>query len=97
MHQPDRSRKKISSAGRLNLDFEKNIIINSNNTGLTYYYPLKNYNASYDSIIMQNNVTTYDDIYAYVNGCGNDNLKKAFYTALGRERYGTYKTSDTTI
>ena len=74
-----------SSAGRLNLDFRRNIITKEN-VGTFYYYSLKDFNASYDSIVMQNNVITYDDIYQYVNDCGNDNLKQAFYTALGRER-----------
>ncbi len=75
------------SAGRLNLDFERRKLTNNNIS--YYYYPLKAYNASYDSIVMQNNVTTYDDIYEYVNG-QNYALKEAFYTALGRERVGKY-------
>lgn len=77
----------IRSAGRLNLDFERSTLINDN---ISYYYPLEEYNASYDSIVMQNNVTTYDDIYEYVNG-QNPQLKEAFYTALGREREGKYR------
>lgn len=81
----------VKSAGRLNLDFIRNTYIKQNESTL-YYYPLKLYNASYNSIIMQNDVTTYDDIYEYVNSQNND-LKKAFYTALGRERGGKYKTN----
>ena len=77
--------KNHNSAGRLNLDFRRNTITKEN-VGTFYYYSLKDFNASYDSIIMQNNSITYDDIYQYVNNCGNDNLKQAFYTALGRER-----------
>lgn len=77
----------IRSAGRLNLDFERSTLIDNNIS--YYYYPLKQYNASYDSIVMQNNVTTYDDIYEYVNG-QSDELKEAFYTALGRERVSKY-------
>ena len=88
---------KTISAGRLNLDFEKNLLVNSDNTVSSYYYSLKEYNASYDSVVMQNKVTTYDDIYAYVNDCGNEDLKKAFYTALGRERYSAFKSSNTTV
>ena len=40
---------------------------------------------------MQNEIETYDDIYAYVNNQNNE-LRVAFYTALGRERASTYKT-----
>ena len=57
--------------------------MNSNAT--YYYYPLKEFNASYNSIVMQNKVTTYDDIYQYI-GKQSDKYKQAFYTALGRER-----------
>ena len=78
------------SAGRINLDFERSTLINSDSTKTYYYYPLKDNDASYNSVIMQNDVNTYDDIYAYVNSKSND-LKVAFYTALGRERAGTYK------
>ena len=73
------------SAGRLNLDFRRNTITKEN-VGTYYYYPLKDFNASYDSIVMQNNVITYDDIYQYVNESENYDLKQAFYIALGRER-----------
>ena len=80
----------VRSAGRLNLDFKRKLIINSSNNISRYYYPLQNYNASYNSIIMQDDVEPYDDIYAYVNS-KSDDLKKAFYTALGRERKAQYK------
>ena len=39
---------------------------------------------------MQDNIETYDDIYDYVNSQSED-LRVAFYTALGRERYGLFK------
>lgn len=87
---------KAISAGRINTDFKKASILNSDNITISYYYPLKDYNASYDSVVMQNNVTTYDDIYQYVSG-QSDELKTAFYTALGRERYGAYKSTNTAI
>lgn len=78
------------SAGRLNLDFKRKIITNNNVS--RYYYPLQDYNASYKSIIMQDDVSTYDDIYQYVNS-QSEKLKIAFYTALGREREGQYKSN----
>ena len=81
------------SAGRLNLDFNRNVLSNSDTSA--YYYSLKDYNASYDSVVMQNNVTTYEDIYAYVDEQlkekGNTDLAQAFYTALGRERECMYR------
>ena len=79
----------IQSAGRINVEFERGTLISSDGTKRFYYYPLTNNNASYNSVVMQNNVNTYDDIYEYVNGQSNE-LKQAFYTALGRERASTY-------
>lgn len=76
--------KDSSSAGRLNLDFIRKFATNNNNATY-YYYPLRDYNASYNSVIMQDKVTTYDDIYIYISQ-QSDEYKKAFYTALGRER-----------
>lgn len=81
----------IGSAGRLNLDFRRDVITNNDSGRTFYYYPIQDYNPSYNSIVMQNNVNTYDDIYAYVKS-QTDELKRAFYTALGRERASKYKT-----
>ena len=81
-----------SSSGRLNLSFTRKYIMNSNAT--YYYYPLRDYNASYNSVVMQNKVTTYDDIYSYISNQGYE-YKKAFYTALGREREGKFIASRT--
>lgn len=77
------------SAGRLNLDFNRQNALDENENRI-YYYTL-NYYASYYSVISQNDCEVYDDIYAYIAE-QNDSLKEAFYTALGRERYGMYKT-----
>ena len=88
-------------AGRLNLDFKRqNMIIRTTNDTI-YYYPVKydaknSFRGSYDSIITQNNVTEYDDIYAYISN-QNDKLKKAFYMAIGREREAMYKSATTSI
>ena len=83
-------------AGRLNLDFKrKTLIYTTAGSGQTmsYFYPRQE-DGSYNSIITQNDVTTYEDIYIYIEGT-NDILKKVFYTALGREREGMYRTSRT--
>ena len=78
-------------SGRLNSDFTRRYI--TDNDGIIYYYyPLKDYSASYNSVVMQNKVTTFDDIYKYINN-QSDQLKTAFYTALGRERWGIYEKS----
>ena len=78
------------SAGRLNLDFNRQNALDENENRV-YYYTL-NYYASYTSVISQNDSEVYDDIYAYVAE-QNNGFKKEFYTALGRERYGMYKTT----
>lgn len=85
----DTSYGSKQSAARLNLDFNKKYIMNNSNLEW-YYYPLQKYTASYKSIIMQDKVTPYGDIYDYINGLGNQDLAKAFYTALGRERESKY-------
>lgn len=86
--------KTTIPAGRLNLDFKRNSLIDTTtNTRTLYYYPLRNFNASYSSIVTQNDVTTYDDIYKYVSE-QNNTVKKAFYQALGREREGSYSFSN---
>jgi len=85
--------EKYGSAGKLNLDFEKKSITKNDKNVL--YYPLVGYKASYDSIVMQNNVTMYDDIYDYINEEKIPNtLKEAFYTALGRERESKYNSNN---
>ena len=86
-------------SGRLNLDFKRNILLTQTTSAsgytTSYFYPRKE-DASYNSIITQNDVTTYEDIYIYIDGT-NDILKKAFYTALGREREGMYRSMRTDI
>lgn len=77
------------SAGRINLSFKRDVLTNGDQR--FYFYPLQDYNASYNSVIMQNEVDTFDDIYTYVNEQRKE-LKTAFYTALGRERASMYKT-----
>ena len=82
------------SSGRINLDFNKKYILNNSNLPL-YYYPLQRYTASYKSIIMQDEITPYEDIYAYIDKPDKPEdrdipLATAFYTALGRERESKY-------
>ena len=84
------------SAGRLNLDFNRQMAYKTDGSTM-YYYPLKDYYASYNSVVNQNywdkKYDEIDDIYSYVAQAKNKNLKIAFYTALGRERKGMYKSN----
>lgn len=85
----------VNASGRLNLDFNKQRAYTEDGSTV-YYYPISKYYASYNSIVNQNywdkDYDNYNDIYAYV-ATKNVNLKKAFYMALGRERYGMYKSN----
>lgn len=78
----------ISSAGRLNLDFKRRYVTRTDETQTYYYYQMRNFKASYNSVVMQDKVTTFDDIYKYISGVSPD-YQRAFYTALGRERQGS--------
>ena len=76
------------SAGRLNLDFKRRYVTRTDKTQTYYYYQMRNFKASYNSVVMQDKVTTFDDIYKYISGVSPD-YQRAFYTALGRERQGS--------
>lgn len=85
--------------GVFKLDFEKHYIKDGDNT--TYYFPIRAnkdniYTGSYTSIVSQTSVdTSKGDMYKYMRDA-DKKLKAAYYTALARERYGSYKiTHDT--
>ena len=86
----------------LNLDFERHVLTNEDNSYI-YYYPKSLdkdiiYYGDYTSIVSQTDVNTeYEDIYKYMRSCRNDKLKTLYYTALGRERYGAYKVNNNDI
>ena len=88
LYDDDREYGNISSAGRLNLDFKRRYVTRTDKTQTYYYYQMRNFKASYNSVVMQDKVTTFDDIYKYISGVSPD-YQKAFYTALGRERQGS--------
>ena len=49
----------------------------------------------YSSIVTQTNVNATDNFYKYMeNNKNNGPLASVYFTALGRERYGMYKTSN---
>lgn len=60
--------------------------------GATYYLPVTG-KLSYNSIITKNNISSdYDgNLKKYVKDKLPNQLKQAYYTALGRERYGLYR------
>lgn len=57
-----------------------------------YYFPVYGM-LSYDSIVTQNKIAKSSDesLYDYVKNKLSNELKKVYYTALGRERYGLYR------
>ena len=61
-----------------------------------YYLP-KNQLGCYTSIVSQDNVNhEFDSIYEYLENEDDvpDDVKRAYYTALGRERWGLYRVTD---
>ena len=79
------------SQGILNIDFERKS--NTNSSGQTvYFYPQKSLGC-YASIVNQTNVEATDNMYKYIQNKGGK-LAQVYFTALGRERYGMYKTNN---
>ena len=77
---------KDNLIGYFNIDFEKKLYhIGDDNY---YCYPHDEL-GSYSSIVNQTSVESYKNIYDYLSD--KPNLAKAYYTALGRERYGMYR------
>lgn len=79
--------------GFLNIDFERKTIIK--NEQANYFFP-KQLNGEvitgcYTSIVNQTNVEETNNLYQYMQDKGR--LAEIYYTALGRERYGMYKTN----
>ena len=68
--------------GYLNVDFEKRTLDETH-----YFYPRQE-TASYQSIVNQIGVIRIDNLYEYMKKNSNTPLATAYYTALGRERYG---------
>lgn len=85
--------KNITSA-YLNVDFERKTITSESLTA--YFYP-HGESASYTSIIMQTDVDDLSQyngsIYKYIEAQGGT-LATKYYTALGRERWGMYRTNN---
>lgn len=90
-----------SYIGVLNIDFDRRISLDYNNTGITEYFFPKKQLGSYSSIVNQfgendiENNTYKNNIYKYIDSKGGT-IAKAYYTALGRERYSMYKSNTNT-
>lgn len=90
-------RNYFTYAGRLKLDFEKKTLDANTNEK---YYPIRNYLASYTSIVGSSNVvdiTKYKDMYGYMESLtGNEYqyLKKTYYISLARERMSAYNVNN---
>lgn len=86
--------------GVYNIDLEKHYIKEGESN--KYYYPKLAYSGglytgSYTSIVSQTTVDTeYDDMYKYMREKATEEVKRAYYTALAKERYGSYKISHDT-
>ena len=85
--------------GAFNIDFE--IKSYTDNTGITKnFFPKQSKTepyvmGSYGSIVTQTDVTATDNLYKYMEDINNKNsLASKYFTALGRERYGMYKTNN---
>ncbi len=81
--------------GVLNIDFERKSKVEED-TGTKYFVPKQYYSQAitgcYTSIVNQNNVNATDNFYKYMAEKGGL-LAQKYFTALGRERYGLYKTN----
>ena len=86
--------------GILNVDFEREATYKENQGLTKYFFPRKEY-GSYTSIVNHTNDVNLDNekyknnIYKYIDEKGG-NIAKAYYTALGREKYSSYKTNTST-
>ncbi len=78
------------AVGVFNVDIERRSEDDSNQNA-SYYFPVYA-TLSYDSIITKNNISkaSNQSMKEYVNNLSSD-LKKIYYTALARERYGVYR------
>lgn len=89
----DLKNKNIKGAF-MNVDFERKSVTNNDKT--SYFYPHWE-TGCYNSIVTQsktNDLAGYNgSIYKYMEAQGGK-LAQVYYTALGRERYGMYRTNN---
>ena len=80
--------------GILNIDFERKSY--TKDDGEYYFFPKlpQNGEGCYNSIVRQTNVEATENFYQYMASKGNGKLAQTYFSALGRERYGMYKTNN---
>ncbi len=79
--------------GVLNIDFERKSYTKAD--GEYYFFP-KEGEGCYQSIVRQTHVEPTENFYQYMHKMalnGKGKLAQAYFTALGRERYGMYRTT----
>lgn len=85
----------ILETGIFNMDFERKSLLTE--TGTYYYYP-KTHLGCYNCITSKTNINETNNIYDYLTDddtYGNrTTLAEIYFTALGRERYGMYRTNN---
>lgn len=99
-HKPndaDLTEKSTISGAFLNIDFERKNVASSDGVR-RYYYPHEE-TGCYASIVNSSNTAeTGGNIYKYMEDLSRTNagmnIAKAYFTALGRERYSMYKTNN---
>ena len=91
-HKPTETELETKNivSGVLNIDFERRTRTISMTT--KYFYP-NSALSSYESIVNQTQVEEPENIYDYMQSKGGK-LAEAYFTALGRERYSMYRTSN---
>lgn len=78
------------AVGIFNINAETRAAPNTDNS--IYYMPVQG-TLSYNSVITKNNLSNdfKGNLKEYINRPGNEELKRIYYTALARERYGLYR------
>lgn len=89
-NENDLVNKSINKA-ILNIDFERKS--NTKNDGSMIYFFPQTAMGSYESIVTQTGITATDNFYQYMQNKGG-RLAQVYFTALGRERYGMYRTNN---
>ena len=82
--------------GVFNIDLKRRTYIEDDDVVQDYYYP-KHYFADSTSVVQSTETEEMPDgVYKYVDSLPDtaNNIKTAYYTALGRERFGTYKVNN---
>ena len=91
INEKDLEAKASNAIGYLNVDFERVMLTDKDSGTAKYFYPKKQL-ASYDSVVTQNKVNSFENIYQYLSD--KPNLAKAYYTAIARERFSMYKVTE---